>query len=327
MEYLANWMAADYRNRFYGVIATIEAGCPEPPEYRLLWYWELCREVGINPCEEPAPVELAAAFRLVEAQATYEERQRAAVFRRQAKLLRMAQEKARHNAWVGEHLAEMVKTTVFDADLLRQGGDPVTFATSWYDVTTTYEPVILDTHGTIGYLEVCGETILAYVPQAFAVRWYRARWLGERGSMKALFVLNCMLRSGGKGIAGDDYMSWIFTSEGEDALVELARAGSPIEVPWPLVYLFAIASKFYRLPITVKLGEEHYVGYGVPGIHEGCEVDAGPLQGELWEQVLRLHGWILFGDEERGVWPCQADIAAHQLEVRRMCSGLPVLFS
>src|SRR5205085_1303842 len=83
--------------------ATIEAGCEElPADYGLLWRVELCREAGINPCEESTPAELAAAFRLVEACASFEVREQAAASRRQAKLMRTGQEMARWNTWVGQ---------------------------------------------------------------------------------------------------------------------------------------------------------------------------------------------------------------------------------
>ena len=336
MAQLATWMAEDYRCRLYGILAIVEAGCEDlpagcedlPADYGLLWRLELCREADINPCEEPTPAELAAAFRLVEACASFEVREQAAASRRQAKLMRTGQEMARWNMWVGQHLADLVPTTVFPAEQMRQGGIPVRFATSRYDLAVTYEPILLDGERPVGYLESVGETILAYVPPLIAARWYSERWRAERSPERALYILGGMLRSGGKGLSGDDYISWVFTREGEATLVELARSGAPIKVPWQLVYLYAIASKFYRVPVTVQLGEENYLGYGVPGIHRdgaGARED-GPLSGDLWELVLRLHGWVLLGDEERGAWPGPADIAAHQLEVRRMYGGLPVVF-
>jgi hypothetical protein len=329
MAQLATWMAEDYRRRLYGILAIIEAGGVElPADYALLWRLELCREAGINPCEEPTPAELAAAFRLVEAYASFEVREQAAAARRQAKLMRTGQEMARWNLWVGQNLVDLVPTTVFPAEQMRPGGIPVRFATSRYDLAVTYEPIELPGAQPVGYLESVGETILAYVPQELATAWYGERWRAERSPERALYVLNGMLRSGGKGLSGDDYISWVFANAGETALVELARSGAPINIPWQLVYLYAIASKFYRVPVTVLLGEEHYLGYGVPGIHRDAASarEDGPLSGDLWEQVLRLHGWVLLGDEERGAWPGPADIAAHQLEVRRMYGGLPALF-
>ena len=328
MEQLGSWLAADYLARFHEIVATIEAGGNEPgPEYRLLWYYELAREAEINPWEEPTPAELVEAFRLVEAHASVEVRKNAAQTRRHARLLRMAREMERWNTWASEHLAGLSRTTVFQAELMRQGGDPVTFATSWYDVPTTYEAVLINEDGSLGYLELFGDTILAYVPPDRAERWYAERWQTERDAKSALYVLNCMLRSGGRGVAGDDYVSWVFAHEGEDALAGLAREGAPIEVSWQAAHCYALASKFYRIPLSITCGgDEHSVGYGVPGIHSGRMPDAEPLQGELWEQTLRLHGWVPLGHEEQAVWPRQADITAHQLEVRRMSSGLPILF-
>lgn len=327
-DLLACWMAADYRDRFHAIVALLELGCAEPPaEYRLLWYWELCKEAGVNPCEEPTPAELAAAFRLVEAHASFDVREQAARVRRQAKLMRHARERGRWNAWVSEHLAEKKRIATFKADLLRQGGEQVTFATSWYDVQTTYEPVLLDDQGAIGYLETFGDRMVAYIPEVFAERWYAERWYAERGAERALHILNCMLRSGGNWLEDDDYAAWVFAREGEKALLDLARAGAPVKVPWNLVSTVAIASKFYRVPVSVVIGDEHYVGYGIPGIHrERWPREDGPLQGELWEQVVRLHGWVWQGEEASGEWPCQADIAAHQLEVRRMYAGPSALF-
>jgi hypothetical protein len=168
---------------------------------------------------------------------------------------------------------------------------------------------------------------VAYVPSQVAQRWYSERWQRECGPCSALHVLNCILRSGGKGMEGDDYMSWVFAHEGEEALVALARSGAPVSVDWQLVYTLAIASKYYRIPVSVLLDDEHYVGYGVPGIHhEGGGEPQCPLQGEAWERVLRLHGWVFVGDEERGIWPGPHDIAEHQREMHRLYTGLPAVF-
>lgn len=330
MELLAAWMAQDYRNRLYGILALIEAGCTDllPADFDLLWRFELYREAEINPGEEPTPAELAVAFRLVEACASVEVREHAAASRWQARLVRNGQELARWNTWVNLHLGGLVPTTVFPAEQMRQGGSPVRFATSRYDLAVTYEPILLEGEQPAGYLESVGEIIIAYVSPRVAEQWYDERWRVERSPERALYVLGGMLRSGGKGLSGDDYLSWVFAREGEASLLELARSGAPIDIPWQRVYLYGIASKFYRVPVTVLLGEEHYLGYGVPGIHrgEGASEEDGPLSAELWESVLRVHGWVMLGDEERGVWPCQADIEAHQREVRRLYCGLPLVF-
>jgi len=324
MEQLAAWMAEDYRSRLYSILALIEAGCTGlPADFDLLWRFELYREAEINPCEEPTPAELAAAFRLVEACASFEVREQAAASRRQARLFRIGQEMARWNKWIAQHLVGLVPTTVFPAEQMRQGGIPIRFATSRYDLAATYEPILLDGEQPGGYLESVGEAIIAYVPLQTAERWYSERWHSERCPERALYVLGGMLRSGGKGLSEGDYIGWVFANEGEAALVELARSGAPIQIAWQLAYAYGLASKFYRVPVTVLLGEEHYAGYGVPGIHRGRE--NGPLSGELWERVLRLHGWVVVGDEERGEWPSQADIAAHQLEVQRLYGGLPTV--
>jgi hypothetical protein len=323
---LAEWMLADYRLRFYDLVALLEAGDEPPADYRILWYYELCRACEINPCEEPTPRELAAAFRLVEAHASFEVREHAARERRQAKLQRRALEMGRWNSWVSQHLLNLEKTSVFPIEKLRSLGCPVTFATSCHDVAVSYEPICLDGNQGTGYLETFADTTIAYVPREVAQRWYRERWQRERGPVGALHVLNCMLRSGGKGIDGDDYMSWVFAHEGEETLVALARAGAPINVSWHLVYTCAIASKYYRIPVAVLLEDEHYVGYGVPGIHHDGVQPEGPLQGEAWQRVLRLHGWVFFGEEERGIWPGAPDIADHQREVHRLYTGLPVVF-
>lgn len=327
LQVLSEWMLSDYRQRFYDLIAALEAGIEPPPDYRILWYYELCRVCEINPCEEPTPRELASAFRLMEAHASFEVREHAALARRQAKLLRRAQELARWNAWVGQHLCGLERTSEVPLAKLRSGGPPVLFATSRYDVAVTYEPICLEGDKGIGYLETFAETTVAYVPSALAQRWYSERWQRERGPVGALHVLNCILRSGGKGMEGDDYMSWVFAHEGEEVLVALARSGAPVSVDWQLVYTLAIASKYYRIPVSVLLEDEHYVGYGVPGIHHEDGVEPqGPLQGDAWERVLRLHGWVFVGDEERGIWPGQRDIADHQREMHRLYTGLPAVF-
>lgn len=328
VEDLAAWIAADYRSRFSAIVALMEEGGPGlPADYCLLWFYELCAAADINPCEQPTPVELAAAFRLVEAGAAHEVREQAAAGRRQARLLRTAQEMARWNLWVGQNLIGLQPTTVFPAEQLRQGGTPVSFETSRYDLAVTYEPILVGGEKPGGYLEVVGDTLSAYVPPQVADLWYRERWRTDRRAESALFVLNGILRSGGKVLTGDDYLSWVYATEGEAALVALARAGAPIVVPWQRVHFFGIASKFYRVPVSVLLGDEHYVGYGIPGIPRERDWEAAlPLSRELWDQVARLHSWVVFGDEERGAWPCKEDIVAHQLEVWRMYSGLPVAF-
>jgi len=326
LQGVAQWMLVDYRRRFYDLVALLEHGYDPPADYRLLWYYELTRTCEINPCEEPTPQELVAAFRLVEAHASFEVREHAAHERRQAKLQRHAQEMGRWNTWVSQYLIDLEQTSVFPIEQLRSGGRQVTFTASRYDVAVTYEPICLDGDAGTGYLETFADTTVAYVPSEVAQHWYRERWQSERGPANALYVLNCILRSGGKGMAGDDYMSWVFAHEGEEQLVALARASAPIGVAWQLVYTLAIASKYYRIPVSVLLEDEHYVGYGVPGIHQDGVQPEGPLQGEAWERVLRLHGWVFFGEEERGSWPRERDIADHQLEVQRMYTGLPVVF-
>jgi hypothetical protein len=330
MDQLAAWVAADYRQRFYAVLAMIEADSSELPEYRLVWYRELCREAGVNPCEDPMPTELATAFRLVEAHASAEVLAAEAQRRRWNRIIRMGGESARWNTWLGEHLHGKVPTSVYPMEQLRQGGVPVSFAMSRYDVAVTYEPVYLQEEGEgmcSGYLETVGETVLAYVPPEVAERWYGERWQSERTAERALYVLNCMLHCDGRGVSSGDYIRWIFAQEGEEVLVALACSGAPVPVPWSRASCYGLASKFYRVPLSILLGEEHYAGYGVPGIsiQESIDTD-GPLQGEAWDQVRRLNGWVLLGFEEDGVWPCRTDIDAHQLDVRRMCYGQTVLF-
>ncbi len=228
---------------------------------------------------------------------------------------------------MGRHLVGLVPTTVFPAARLQACGAPITFASSRHEVQTTYEPIQLDGDDQhIGYLESFGETVLAYVPPAVAARWYAARWQVERSAVSALYTLNCMLCSGGKGLEGSDYIRWIYGHEGEENLLALARAGAPLPVASHLVHFYALASKYYRIPISITLGEEHYLGYGIPGISRAWPAEHAPLQGEPWERMLRLQGWVLFGDEEHGEWPQALDIAAHQSEVQRLYVGHPVNF-
>lgn len=327
LQVLSGWMLSDYRQRLYRLIEALEVSSEPPPDFRVIWHYELCRVCEIDPREEPTPRELASAFRLIEAHASYEVREHARCERRQAKLLRRAQELARWNTWVGQHLRDLARTSVVPLAQLRSGGHPVLFAASRYDVAVTYEPICLEGDTRTGYLETFAETTVAYVPGPVAQRWYSERWQRDRGPCSALHVLNCMLRSGGKGMEGDDYVSWVFAHEGEEALVALARSGAPVSVAWQLVYTLAIASKYYRIPVSVLLDDEHYIGYGVPGIHhEGGGVPQCPLQGEAWKRVLRLHGWVFVGDEERGLWPGQRDIAEHQREMQRLYTGLPAVF-
>jgi hypothetical protein len=112
LQGLSDWMLSDYRQRLYHLIGALEVGNAPPPAFRVLWYYELCRVCEIDPREEPTPRELAAAFRLLEAHASFEVREHAACERRQAKLLRRAQELGRWNAWVGQHLRDLHRTSV-----------------------------------------------------------------------------------------------------------------------------------------------------------------------------------------------------------------------
>jgi hypothetical protein len=324
---LSAWMLADYRRRISDLIEEIEAGDAPPPDFRVLWYYELCRVCEIDPREEPTPRELAAAFRLLEAHASFEVREHAARERRQAKLLRRAQELGRWNAWVSEHLHTLEKTSVFPLEVLHSAGPPLTFATSRYDLAVSYESICLAGGEGVGYLETVAENTFAYVPRPVAQRWYRERWQRERGSASALYVLNGILTSGGKAIEGGDYLSWIFAHEGEDALVTLARSQAPLTVSWQQVHRMAVASKYYRIPVSVLLEGEHYVGYGVPGL----SYRNGTPSQMLWQnkadgRMQRLQGWVFFGDEEAAPWPDEGDIAAYRLEWHYQYTGLPAGF-
>lgn len=219
--------------------------------------------------------------------------------------------------WVGKHLAGLVRTSVFPREQLASRGAPVAFARPQSELTVTYEPVALATGESVGFVEVVGDQEMAYVYPALAERWYAERWRAEQSAAGALQVLGAMLR-GGLGVERADYFEWVSGQEGVERLIDLARSATPVEVRRHQLTLVSSASKAYRIPFAVQLGEDRFIGYGMPGIGPASDL---LIQGEQREQFVRLFGWVAMGEEERGPWPQSEDLAAYQREQQRLYAG------
>jgi len=57
----AEWLRADYARRFRDALEQLRAGT-EPEDYRCLWYYEFCREAGLNCWDSPTSEQLLAAL-------------------------------------------------------------------------------------------------------------------------------------------------------------------------------------------------------------------------------------------------------------------------
>jgi hypothetical protein len=312
-EQLAGSIAQDYRAQCSAVVAAIAAG-HVPADYARVWYFLLCHEAAIDPREEPTPQELVEALRLCDMAASTEAKEAASFRRWQARRQRRRAAWARHQAWRERHLLGLVPTSIFPASVLRLA-DPSHSLSFGCDPVVTYFPFVLE-GGRHGYLASCGERWLAYVVPAVAEGWYQERWQEERSPAASLALLAHLLRPGAGREEHADYWRWVVLHEGEEALVERARAGAPIEIPARAIYPVARASKVYRIALAVRLDEHEgghrVVGYGVPGLVPEAQAPTPAGRGAAWERTLRLYGWVPPGQEERGPWPHPADLFAEE---------------
>ncbi len=312
-EQLAGAIKEDYRAHLSAVVAQIAQG-DVPADYARVWYFLLCQEAGIDPREEPTPQELVEALRLCDMAAPTEAKVEASFRRGLARMQRRREAWAQHQAWRDAHLLGLVPTSIFPASVLRLA-DLSSSQSFGSGPGVTYSPFALE--GTVrGYLATWGERWLAYVLPTIAQGWYLEHWYQERSPATSLMMLSHLLRPGAGREEHADYWRYVVLHEGEDALVEHARSGSPIEIPARCVYAAARASKVYRIALAVRLDAHEagrrVLGYGVPGLTPDAQGSPPARHSAAWERTFRLYGWVPLGQEERGPWPHPGDLFAEE---------------
>ena len=143
---------------------------------------------------------------------------------------------------------------------------------------------------------------------------HRQRW--EEGVQRdgegryALYALSRIVS--GLDCAGDDLYEWALKTFGIERLIEIARTHAPISLGRHSGGDYALASKYYRIPIRMPdryPSEELVIGYG----DTNCK--RGPAQtNEQWERDNREHGWVPLGEEDNPAYtfPTDADIQQGQ---------------
>ncbi len=125
------------------------------------------------------------------------------------------------------------------------------------------------------------------------------------GSLQyALYALSHIIT--GLNCAGDDLYAWAQKTFGIERLIEMARSHAPIDLERHTD--FALASKFYRIPVRMQLpypSGEYVVGYG----DAACQRGPGQMQ-EQWEQDNCMHGWVPLGEEDNPQYqfPTEEDV-------------------
>lgn len=233
----------------------------------------------------------------------------------------------RWKAWKEEHLAGLLCTTLQAPTPPRRFAREyqenwlptcVHFDAGWHDTGTTYHR--FDLEGQVIYTEDYGNASRTWLPPDLAEKYYRQWW--EQGgylqsdgtpAMARHHLALAILERACHGFTtfGSDTDRWVFEHIGEQQLVELVRNGPFVEAEHGH---YALASKWYRLPVRAREFVDYqpgrgntynyFEGYGQRHLIRGSGQDE-----ESWLRDQRLHAWVALGEEERGPWPTEEDLA------------------
>lgn len=223
----------------------------------------------------------------------------------------LSEQQKAYEVWVEEVLGDLVRTTVYprpdDEHIVWRKHWHKDLDGTWYTTGGSYIGVQHPQDGEY-IVHHYGNASAAYATEEQANRWYEQKWKETKTPGMALDLLTTWLEGG--HVYGGDFAMWACEHHQEDVL-SLARAGE-VEAQYGAAYAYALASKFYRIPIRVVRktfdSEEIYYGYGDP-------------QGD------GATAWVDFGEEDNADWPTAADIAAEQEDSARSSSLFSALFT
>ena len=226
--------------------------------------------------------------------------------------------------WKNEHLSELVITTLCP-EKMNWESDLAIVWFSYSDTYISYRAFQVDGQLCWYTQDKWGddEKEYVYAPLRLIEQWYSAAWTRGNGFLwladkdffsskdaiqsadteqcratakRALHLINSSLEY--IGCFGDDFPIWVMTHIGVKAILALARSRIPVEVEEVDAYKYAMASRFFHIPIRVHcLGDilnkrdECIVGYGRP--------------------FRSKEDWVSLGEEEKANWPNKDEVLAH----------------